>query len=242
MHKCKICQDSSKSVVCKECLVFIIIVGAILLSIYFGIMVSNSKSKTNGKTSNENSEIAQVDVNENSDDNIEETEKILKDNSISDDDGTLSEKDSNSKKTTNNDNDPKSSNYPSGNVATINGQKNISNTSNKKNNNTVNDATQSQYTITTSQKNALEKAKSYLRASAFSYSGLVNQLQYEGYSYDDSVYAVNNCGANWNEQALKKAKSYLSMMSFSRDGLINQLEFEGFTHDQAVYGVEQNGL
>ena len=95
---------------------------------------------------------------------------------------------------------------------------------------------------TLSQKNALSEANSYLRSSAFSRDGLIEQLEYEGYSHEDSVYAVDNCNADWFEQAVKEAKSYLRHSSFSRDGLIEQLEYEGFTHEQAVYGVEQNGL
>lgn len=94
---------------------------------------------------------------------------------------------------------------------------------------------------TMGQKNALAKAKSYLNYSAFSYKGLIEQLEYEKFSNADATYAVDNCGADWFEQAVKKAKSYLSFMSFSRDGLIEQLEYDGFTHEQAVYGVEQNG-
>ena len=95
---------------------------------------------------------------------------------------------------------------------------------------------------TISQQNALKKALSYLKYSAFSYSGLVEQLEYEKFSHEDAVYGVDNCGADWNEQAKKKAESYLKYDSFSRDGLIDQLEYEGFTYDQAVYGVTQNGL
>lgn len=94
---------------------------------------------------------------------------------------------------------------------------------------------------TMGQKNALAKAKSYLNYTAFSYSGLIKQLEFEKFSTEDATYAVDNCGADWFEQAAKKAKSYLSHSSFSRDGLIEQLEYEGFTHEQAVYGVEQNG-
>ena len=94
---------------------------------------------------------------------------------------------------------------------------------------------------TMGQKNALAKAKSYLNYSAFSYKGLIEQLEYEKFSTSDATYAADNCGADWFEQAAKKAKSYLSFTSFSRDGLIEQLEYEGFTHEQAVYGVEQNG-
>ena len=96
-------------------------------------------------------------------------------------------------------------------------------------------------TITIGQRNALNSAKSYLDIMAFSYTGLIEQLEYEGYTTEESTYAADNCGADWNEQAAKSAKNYLDIMSFSRDGLIEQLEYEGFTHEQAVYGVEQNG-
>ena len=48
---------------------------------------------------------------------------------------------------------------------------------------------------------ALAEAKSYLRFTAFSESGLKKQLEYEGFSAYESAYAVRNCGANWNEQA-----------------------------------------
>ncbi len=88
---------------------------------------------------------------------------------------------------------------------------------------------------------ALAKAKSYLKSSAFSYTGLIDQLEYEGFSTSEATYGANNCGADWNEQALKKAKSYLKSSSFSHTGLIDQLEFEGFTGSEAKYGVENCG-
>ena len=95
---------------------------------------------------------------------------------------------------------------------------------------------------TKAQENALKSAQSYLRFSAFSRKGLIEQLEYEGYSHDEAVYGVDNVGADWNEQAVKSAESYLKHSAFSRKGLIEQLEYEGFTHEQAVYGVDQNGL
>lgn len=94
---------------------------------------------------------------------------------------------------------------------------------------------------TMGQKNALAKAKAYLNYGAFSYTGLISQLEFEKFSKEEATYGADNCGADWFEQAAKKAAAYLDYSSFSRDGLIDQLEFEGFTHEQAVYGVEQNG-
>lgn len=90
-------------------------------------------------------------------------------------------------------------------------------------------------------KNALKSAKNYISFMAFSRSGLIEQLEFEQYSYDAAVYGADNCGADWNEQAAKSAKNYLDFMSFSRQELIDQLVFEGFTYDQAVYGVTAIG-
>lgn len=95
--------------------------------------------------------------------------------------------------------------------------------------------------ITIGQSNALRSAKQYLEIQAFSYNGLIEQLEYEKYTHKEAIYAVDNCGADWNEQAAKSAKGYLDMMEFSREELIEQLQYEGFTYEQAVYGVEKNG-
>ena len=96
-------------------------------------------------------------------------------------------------------------------------------------------------TETIGQKNARATAKDYLNYTAFSYSGLVEQLKYEGFTTEEATYAVDNCGADWNEQAAKMAQNYLDYTSFSRSGLIEQLEFEGFTTEQAEYGVQAVG-
>lgn len=95
---------------------------------------------------------------------------------------------------------------------------------------------------TASQQNALRMALSYLDYSAFSYTGLVEQLEYEGFSNEDAVYGAENCGADWNEQAALKTAAYLDYSAFSRDGLIEQLLYEGFTEEQAEYGVSAVGL
>lgn len=101
-----------------------------------------------------------------------------------------------------------------------------------------------EYTIdlSVSQKNALKKAASYLDYTSFSHSGLVHQLEFEGFSTEDAKFAADHCGADWNVQAEKKAKSYMEFTSFSRSGLIHQLEFEGFTAEQAKHGADSVGL
>lgn len=98
-----------------------------------------------------------------------------------------------------------------------------------------------QDSTTLGERNAAKKALSYLRYSSFSRSGLIDQLEYEGFTHQEAVYGVDQSGANWNEQAALKAESYLKYSSFSRNGLIDQLEYEGFTPQQAEYGVRAVG-
>ena len=105
--------------------------------------------------------------------------------------------------------------------------------------NITEDAETNNETATFGELMALESAKNYLRVSAFSKQGLIEQLEFEGYSNEEATYAVNHCGANWKEQAVKAAKQYLRVMSFSKQGLIDQLIFDGFTEEEAIYGVEQ---
>jgi hypothetical protein len=95
---------------------------------------------------------------------------------------------------------------------------------------------------TVSQSNAKKSATSYLKYSSFSRTGLISQLEFEGFSILDATYGVDSQNADWNAQAAKSAKSYLKVSSFSRIGLIDQLVFEGFTQAQAEYGVSTTGL
>jgi hypothetical protein len=93
-----------------------------------------------------------------------------------------------------------------------------------------------------SQQNAVRKAKDYLDYTAFSRQGLIKQLEYDNFSTEDAVFAVDSITVDWNEQAAKKAKDYLDYTAFSHSGLINQLEYDGFTPAQAEYGVAAAGL
>ncbi len=111
-----------------------------------------------------------------------------------------------------------------------------SNSSSKPNSNNTSSS------LTTEQRNALGSASNYLNYMPFSYSGLIQQLEFEGYSNEVATYAADHCGADWNQQALKSGKNYLnSGQGFSQSGLYNQLEFEGYTSDQASYGVNHCG-
>ena len=94
--------------------------------------------------------------------------------------------------------------------------------------------------LSTERASALQMAHDYLRSSAFSRTGLIEQLEYEGFSEGDATYAVDNCGADWKAQAALMAKQYRKSSVFSHNGLVGQLEYEGFTHEQAEYGATQS--
>jgi hypothetical protein len=96
-------------------------------------------------------------------------------------------------------------------------------------------------TIAPGKWNAERKAEAYLSMGGFSRSGLIKQLEFEGFSAEDSTYAVDNLTVNWDDQAAMKAKAYLGMMGFSHSGLVKQLEFDGFTPEQAQYGASAAG-
>lgn len=103
--------------------------------------------------------------------------------------------------------------------------------------------------FTLSQKNAIERAQSYLSYSGFSRVGLIRQLSSdgEGYPAEDAEIAVSYLEQNglvdWNAEAAEKAQSYMNYSNFSRDGLYNQLvsDSEGFTPEQAEYALSQVG-
>lgn len=78
--------------------------------------------------------------------------------------------------------------------------------------------------------------------TAFSRTGLIEQLRYEGFSQADAAYGVDALNVDWNDQATKKARDYLSYTSFSHQSLVEQLVYEGFTAAQAEHGVSATGL
>lgn len=108
-------------------------------------------------------------------------------------------------------------------------------------NSSSSEVSEEEQAISTSQRNAIRKAESYLSLMPFSHAGLVKQLEFEGFSASDASFAVDSLDVDWKKQAAKKASDYLELMAFSRQGLIDQLLFDGFTQSQAEYGVGENG-
>ena len=89
--------------------------------------------------------------------------------------------------------------------------------------------------------NCIKKAQQYINYTAFSRSGLIEQLEYEGYSKESAEYSVDSLNIDWNSQCAKKAQQYLDYTAFSRDGLYDQLAYEGFSSEQIEYGLGQVG-
>lgn len=96
--------------------------------------------------------------------------------------------------------------------------------------------------LTAAQEQAIGTAGDYLDYGHFSRKGLIDQLEYEGFSKADATFAVDSLKVDWNAQAVGTAKDYLDTGHFSRKGLIEQLEYEGFTTAQAKHGVTGAGL
>ncbi|MDY7101556.1 MAG: Ltp family lipoprotein [Actinomycetota bacterium] len=91
--------------------------------------------------------------------------------------------------------------------------------------------------LTAEQRNAVGSAESYMSWGDFSRTGLIDQLEYEGFTTADATFAVDSLGADWMAQAVKSAEGYLEWGHFSRQELIDQLVYEGFTQAEAEHGV-----
>lgn len=95
--------------------------------------------------------------------------------------------------------------------------------------------------LTLAQQNAVRSGESYLDFSGFSRSGLIDQLEYEGYTTEEATFAVDSIAPDWNAEAAQSAESYLEFSAFSRQELVDQLLYEGFTPQEAEFGVSAVG-
>lgn len=95
--------------------------------------------------------------------------------------------------------------------------------------------------FTLAQQNAIGSAKNYLSLMGFSRTGLIGQLEFEGFSTDEATFGVDNAGADWNAEAAQSAEQYLAVSTFSRQGLYDQLAFEGFQASEIDFGLAAVG-
>lgn len=94
---------------------------------------------------------------------------------------------------------------------------------------------------TLAQQNAIGSAQDYLAYSGFSRTGLIGQLEFEGFSTEEATFGVDNSGADWNAEAAESAQQYLDYSTFSRQGLYDQLAFEGFLDSEIQFGLAAVG-
>jgi hypothetical protein len=94
---------------------------------------------------------------------------------------------------------------------------------------------------TLAQQNAISSAQSYLDYSGFSRTGLIGQLEYEGFSTEEATFGADNAGADWNAEAAETAQQYLDYSSFSREGLYDQMAYEGFLPAEIEFGLAAVG-
>ncbi len=57
--------------------------------------------------------------------------------------------------------------------------------------------------MTAGEENAVRTAETYLSMQGFSRKGLIEQLEFEGYSKADATVAVDQVNPDWNEQAAR---------------------------------------
>ncbi len=88
-----------------------------------------------------------------------------------------------------------------------------------------------------SEEEVSQAAEEWLEYEAKSRQGLIEALEYDGYTQEQAVSAVDNYSVDWNEQAVRAAKEWLEYEPLSRKGLIEALEGDGFTTEQAEYAA-----
>lgn len=91
------------------------------------------------------------------------------------------------------------------------------------------------------QQNAIGSAQDYLAFTGFSRTGLIGQLEYEGFTTEEATFGVDNAGADWNAEAAEAAEQYLEYSAFSRQGLYDQLAYEGYLPAEIEFGLAAVG-
>ncbi len=92
---------------------------------------------------------------------------------------------------------------------------------------------------TSSNDDALARALRLLSERAYSYDALVYALEeWDSFDHNAAVYAVENCGANWNQQAARRAEEICSSGFRSKQTLKNTLiQNDQFSEAQADYAI-----
>lgn len=92
--------------------------------------------------------------------------------------------------------------------------------------------------LTAEQKTAALLARSYLIGSAFSRSGLISQLQSEGYSFETVEAAIDILSIDWQVQAVKRAKLLTQYEDYTLESLQERLLDYDFTTEESEYAAD----
>lgn len=103
--------------------------------------------------------------------------------------------------------------------------------------------------VKTEEEKALDMAKWYLADSKgtvfFSYGGMVDLIELNGFSHEAAVYAADNCGADWYEMVWGELNAFWSPEGFDPQDAISNLQLRGFSYEETIYAVtrfcEENG-
>lgn len=85
---------------------------------------------------------------------------------------------------------------------------------------------------------ASSRARQYLGVQNFSRSGLISQLEYDGYSEADATAAADALNLDWTDQARQRAAYFAGTQQWTRDQMVSQLEYEGWSADDAAAGAD----
>ena len=98
---------------------------------------------------------------------------------------------------------------------------------------------------------AVRQAKGHLAAMAYTQDELIDQLEYEKFTYDEATYGTALALADASEPlpamsetmtAEEAVKNYLQYFPMSRQGLIDQLsQVDGYSVEEATAGVDASG-
>ena len=95
--------------------------------------------------------------------------------------------------------------------------------------------------VKSEEEQALDMAKWYLADSKgtvfFSYGGMVDLIELNGFSHEAAVYAADNCGADWYEMVWGELNAFWSPDGFDPQDAISNLQLRGFSYEETIYAV-----
>ncbi len=88
------------------------------------------------------------------------------------------------------------------------------------------------------EKEALEGANRYVKATAISKLGVVDMLVYDKFTQEEAEYGAAKCGADWKAEAVEDANRYLKISDMTRQDVLDMLVYDKFTQEEAEYGAD----